>query len=264
MWQWLRNTQRKKILSASFPEEWERCIQSNIQNYHHLNAEEKQRLRNLVQVFIAEKDWVGCNGLEMTDEIRVIIAAHACLLILALPNDYYRKVESIYVYPTTVLSPENSIGFFEVRTTPVSGPMPILGEAHRRGPVILVWDAVKRETRHPEHGHNVVYHEFAHKLDMLDDSADGTPPLATPEEYQRWVEVCSKEYLKLCDQVEQGRPTFLDSYAATNEAEFFAVATEYFFSKPETMKDHHPILYQVLQGFYRQDPANRAVAHRLF
>lgn len=263
MWHWFQNYRRKKLLASPFPEEWERLIQHNLQYYQHLNNEEKQRLRDLIRVFIVEKYWMGCNGLELTDKIRVIIAAHACLMILALPNDYYGNVESIYVYPTTVISPERPIGFFEVRTTPVSGPMPILGEAQHRGPVVLVWDAVKREARHPEHGHNVVYHEFAHKLDMLDGSADGTPPLTTSEEYQRWIEVCSKEYQYLCEQVDHGEPTFLDSYAATNEGEFFAVATEYFFNKPVDMKRHRPELYQVLQGFYRQDPAQKVLAGQL-
>lgn len=94
---------------------------------------------------------------------------------------------------------------------------------------------------------------------MLDGKADGTPPLTTPEEYQRWVDVCSKMYLKLCGKVERSERTFFDSYAATNEAEFFAVVTEYFFSKPQHMKHHRPELYDVLQGFYRQDPAGKVL-----
>jgi Mlc titration factor MtfA (ptsG expression regulator) len=182
----------------------------------------------LVQVFIAEKHWEGCNGLELTDEIRVVIAAHACLLILELPSDCYSRVESIYVYPTTVFTPEHKTSFFEVHTAPVDGP---------------------------EHGHNVVYHEFAHKLDMLDGKADGTPPLTTKEEYQRWIDVCSQEYLELSNKVEEGDPVFIDDYAATNEAEFFAVVTEHFFCQPEQLKNHHPKLYQVLKEFYRHDPA---------
>jgi Mlc titration factor MtfA (ptsG expression regulator) len=261
MWQWFRDNRRKKILATPFPSAWERQVQKNIPYYEHLNHEEKNRLQDLIQIFIAEKSWLGCSGLELTDEIRVIIAAHACLIILALPNDYYRNVESIYVYPSTILSPESSIGFFEVRTTPMQGAMPILGEAHHLGPVILVWDVVKKETRHPEQGHNVVYHEFAHKLDMLDGSADGTPLLTSSEEYQRWGEVCSKEYLELCNNAEHGKPTFFDSYAATDEAEFFAVVTEHFFCKPENMKHYHPKLYQILQDFYRQDPALRVLTN---
>ena len=257
MFSWLRNKRRDQILATPFPTQWEKLIQKNIPYYQYLDQEERQDLQDLAQVFIAEKHWLGCNGLELTDEIRVVIAAHACLLILALPSDCYQRVESIYVYPTTVFSPERKTGFFEISTAPAEGPTAILGEAHYRGPVILVWDTVKKETRHPEHGHNVVYHEFAHKLDMLDGKADGTPPLTTKEEYERWIEVCSHVYLDLSDKVEDGRPTFLDGYGATSEAEFFAVATEAFFCQPEQLKHHRPELYQVLKEFYRQDPAQK-------
>ena len=259
MWQWFRERRRKKILSVPFPVEWERYIQKCIPYYQCLSKEEKKRLQDLIQIFIAEKHWLGCGGLGLNDEIRVTIATFACLMILALPNDYYRNVKSIYVYPTTVESPERLPGFFEVTTAPVDSAMPILGEAHNRGPVILVWDAVKREARHPERGHNVVYHEFAHKLDMLDGKADGTPPLATREEYQLWIDICSKAYLKLRDKVKRSERTFFDSYAATNEAEFFAVATEYFFSNPKDMKRYRSDLYDVLRGFYRQDPAGKVL-----
>ena len=113
MWHWFRDARRKKILAAPFPSEWERHIQNNIQYYQHLNNEEKKRLQDLIQIFIAEKYWLGCNSLKLTDEIRVLIAAHACLLILALPNDNYRNVKSIYVYPTTIFSPESSTGFLK-------------------------------------------------------------------------------------------------------------------------------------------------------
>jgi Mlc titration factor MtfA (ptsG expression regulator) len=260
MWHWFRNYRRKKILASPFPGSWKKHIQNNIPYYQHLDNEEKKHLHELIQIFIAEKHWLGCNGLKMTEEIQVVIAAHACLMVLALPNDYYSNVESIYVYPTTVVSPESPTGYFEIRTAPVNGPLPISGEAHERGPVILVWDEVKKETRHPEHGLNVVYHEFAHKLDMLDGSSDGTPPLATAQEYQRWKDVCSREYLQLCDRVDHGEPTFFDSYATTNESEFFAVVTESFFSNPQSMKHHHPELYRVLQDFFRQDPAQKIIA----
>ena len=259
MWNWLRNNRQEKILADPFPIGWEKHIQKNIPYYQYLNPEEKKHLRDLVQVFIAEKHWLGCNDLELTDEIRVIIAAHACLLILALPSDCYNRVESIYVYPTTVLSPARKTGFFEISMTPAEEPKAILGEAHYRGPVILVWDTVKHETRHPEHGHNVVYHEFAHQLDMLDGKADGTPLLNTKEEYERWIEVCTRVYLDLSQKIQKSQSTFLDGYAATNEAEFFAVATENFFCKPKQLKNHRPQLYQVLKEFYRQDPAQKVL-----
>ena len=120
-----------------------------------------------------------------------------------------------------------------------------------------MWDAVERTGRHPESGHNVVYHEFAHKLDMLDGSADGTPPLHGRDDYRRWVEICAREYRALRAQAKRGQRSFLDAYGATSEAEFFAVATGQFFDAPVALRRHHPELYAVLEAFYRQDPATR-------
>ena len=207
---------------------------------------------------MAEKHWEGCGGLVLDDEIRVVIAGHACLLVLALPHELYRNVQTILVYPSTVVVPPRPLGAFEVARSPLPGATPVVGQALHAGPVVLVWDAIVRAARHPERGHNVVYHEFAHKLDMLDGSADGTPPLRDRAEYRRWVEICSREYLALRQRAERGLPTFLDAYGATNEAEFFAVATEQFFDAGPQLRTHHPDLYAVLAGFYRQDPAARS------
>jgi Mlc titration factor MtfA (ptsG expression regulator) len=207
-------------------------------------------------VFIAEKAWEGCNGLELTDEIRVTIAGQACLLLLGFEHDLYRNVETILVYPSTVIPRRAEEPMF-ARPTIVSEVMPLIGEAHGRGPVILTWDAVRRGGIHPELGHNVVYHEFAHKLDMLDDSVDGTPPLESREQYRAWVEVCTREYEQLRERSERGEPTLLDPYGGTDVGEFFAVATECFFDRPIELSDTHPDLYGVLSEFYRQDTAAR-------
>jgi Mlc titration factor MtfA (ptsG expression regulator) len=154
------------------------------------------------------------------------------------------------------LSPARQAGMFEAPTGLAHEEMPILGEAMLNGPVVLVWDSVKQNARHPEFGHNVVYHEFAHKLDMLTGRADGTPPLIAVET-QRWVKALEPEFLRLKEMSEQGVPTFLDHYGATNEAEFFAVATEQFFDQAREMKKIHPALYEALSRFYQQDPAGR-------
>jgi Mlc titration factor MtfA (ptsG expression regulator) len=138
-----------------------------------------------------------------------------------------------------------------------SGPVALLGEAHVRGPVVLAWDRVLRDGQRPRDGNNVVYHEFAHKLDMLDSRADGTPPLATYEEIARWQHVCEHVFLELRARTERGQPTFIDEYGATNEAEFFAVATEHFFEQARALQRAEPELYEVLRAFYRQDPAAR-------
>lgn len=256
MWHWIRDHRRAKILETPFPPEWQVILERNVAHYKRLNEEERKHVRDLVQVFIAEKNWEGCGGLTLTDEIRVTIAAQACILVLAIPHDLYRGVDSILVYPSTVMTPEHRTGVFEVPSIQ-RGPTPILGEAQLHGPVILVWDAVLRTARHPESGHNVVYHEFAHQLDMLSGHATGTPPLETRQELSRWVNVCSKEFLRLRALTESGKRTFLDSYGAVNEAEFFAVVTEQFFDMPVELRRHHPELYEVLRDFYKQDPAAR-------
>jgi hypothetical protein len=260
MLHWFRERRRKKLLRTPFPAAWDAFLSHNVAHYRWLDDRERQDLRDLVRVFVAEKHWEGCGGLVLTDEVRVTIAAQACLLVLNLPHELYRNVSSILVYPSTVVTPKRRLGAFEVALEPVEGPLPILGQAQLRGPVILVWDAVKRTARHPESGHNVVYHEFAHKLDMLDGRADGTPPLHGRTEYQRWSRVCSQEYLALREQTKRGRHSLLDTYGATNEAEFFAVATEQFFDQPGPLRSRHPELYGVLQAFYRQDPAARVAA----
>jgi Mlc titration factor MtfA (ptsG expression regulator) len=226
-------------------------------HYDVLNTAERAELHSTIQVFLEEKDWEGCGGLDLTDEIRVTIAAEACLLLLGLPHDYYRNVESILVYPSTVLLPEHQPGVFERVNAPVERATPILGQAIAQGGVILVWDAVLHGARHPEQGHNVVFHEFAHKLDMLDGTADGTPPLVDRDQLGAWVEVCSREFLRLRDLAEQGHNTFLAAYGAKNEAEFFAVATEEFFHRPLVLQKHSADLYDVLCAYYRQDPAKR-------
>lgn len=257
MWDWIRNYRQRKVLETPFPVEWESILETRVAHYRRLNEKEQKKLRDMIQLFVAEKYWEGCGGLVLTDEVRVVIAAGACLLILAIPNRLYRNVKSIFVYPSTVMTPDRKPGVFESSFTPARGSMPILGEAHLRGPIILVWDAVKHAAKHPETSHNVVYHEFAHKLDMLDGRADGTPQLTSTEQYRRWVEVCEREFLRLRSDAENGKSNFLDSYGATNEAEFFAVITEQFFELPEDMKNYHPDLYELLRDFYRQDPAEK-------
>ena len=257
MFHWIRDHQRDEIRKRPFPPQWEAFVRANLAHYRMLGEAERSELNAMIQVFLEEKQWEGCGGLELTDEIRITIAAQACLLQLGLPHDYYRNVESILIYPTTVVPPERQPGVFESVGSPVVDSVPILGQAFAQGPVILVWDAVLHGSRHPEQGHNVVYHEFAHKLDMLDGSADGTPPITGHDQFAEWVAVCSREFLRLRSLADKGHKTFLDAYGAKNEAEFFAVATEEFFDRPLILQGHSPDLYHVLSEYYRQDPAER-------
>jgi Mlc titration factor MtfA (ptsG expression regulator) len=257
---WFIDRRRKKLIQEPFPPGWEDIILRNVAHYRMLDNAERTHLCELTRVFVAEKDWEGCGGLELTDEIRVTISAQACLLLLGLPHNYYQNIETIIVYPSTVVPPQRRLGVFETTLVPVEDPHPIIGQAFQKGPVIIIWDAALHGGRHPELGHNVVYHEFAHKLDMLDGAADGTPPLRDRSEYRDWVKTCSREYLRLKHDAEHGKKSFLNAYGATSEAEFFAVATEQFFDQPLLMVKSAPDLYRVLKDYYRQDPALRAEA----
>jgi len=223
--------------------------------YGQLGEAEQAKLRDDLRVFVAERYWEGCAGLTVTDEMKVTIAAQACLLVLNIEHDYFSRVPSILVYPSSYRVPTGRRGP-DGSVNPDSGR---LGEAWYRGPVILAWDSVLRGGMDGHDGQNVVLHEFAHQLDFLDGYADGTPPLSSREAYRKWHEVMTAEYQRLVQESEYGRARVLDAYGATNPAEFFAVATEAFFEKPLSLRQRHPALYEVLRDYYRQDPAERVL-----
>ncbi|HEV3262469.1 MAG TPA: M90 family metallopeptidase [Gemmataceae bacterium] len=250
---WLKKRRRRQILATPFPDGWLEYLRRNVTHYAYLSEAEQARLRDDLRIFIAEKNWEGCGGLQMTDEIKVTIAAQACLLVLGTEHNYYDRVKSILVYPR---------GYQAAAEDPLGGGVIVepgrvwLGEAHYRGPVILSWADVLAESRHPRRG-NTVFHEFAHQLDFLNGSIDGTPPLRDAAEYRRWREVMTAEFNRLRNDADAHRPTLLDPYGATNETEFFAVATECFFEQPVELARQHPRLYELLRDYYHQDPARR-------
>lgn len=254
---WLKNRRRQRLLARPFPDDWLRILERNVAHYRWLDPAEQARLRDDLRVFIAEKYWEGCGGLTMTDEIRVTIAAQACLLVLAMEHNYFDRVLSILVYPHGFRNPESGTQGGMIYREGVA----LSGEAHYRGPVILAWSEVLEEGRYPRHGRNVVFHEFAHQLDMLDGVINGTPPLGSDAERQRWQAVMTEEYERLIRDSATGRATLIDEYGATNEGEFFAVATETFFDRPVDLAHRHPRLYDLLHNYYRQDPATRVGSH---
>ena len=245
---------RRQLREQPFPAAWDDVLAANVAIAGRLAPPMQARLRELVQVFVAEKRWEGLGGLEMTDEIRVTVAAQACVLLLGRDHELYEDVESVLVYPTTVVAPPRPRRFFEISPTPVDESGDALhGQAFLRGPVILAWDRVLAGGRELVRG-NVVYHELAHKIDMVDGVIDGTPPLAGKSARRRWAEVCEREFLALRARVDAGVPSFLDDYGATNEAEFFAVVTEAYFTRPDLLRAHEPALHGVFRDFYRFDP----------
>jgi hypothetical protein len=254
MLEWIRNRHRKELIATPFPEAWLEHLHSNVHLYSLLGDVEQQTLRDDLRIFLAEKYWEGCGGQVMSDEIRVTISAHACLLTLGLEHDYYPNVESILVYPAGYVARSRTAkpgGIIE------EGPSGRLGEAWSTGPVILSWSDSLRDGQGHNPGHNVTLHEFAHKLDMASGGADGVPRLHADEDYDRWAVVMSNEYQHLLHRVEHHEHPVIDPYGATNPAEFFAVSTEMFFEHPVIMKAHIPALYDVFKAFYRQDTAGR-------
>lgn len=253
MLRWLTERRRRRILEAPFPEAWDGYIARNVAIARRLGLAERRRLRELVQIFMAEKHFEGCGGLELTEEMKVTIAAQACVLLLGRDPSLYDDVRSILLYPSIVRSPPRRIGLFEQPSAPVAAGVALQGEAIMGGPVILAWDIALAGGREELPG-NVVFHELAHKIDMANGAVDGAPPLPSRAAIRRWSAVFSAAFARLRRGVEAGWPTVIDPYGATNEAEFFAVATETYFTRPDELRAAEPELHAELAAFYRVAP----------
>ncbi len=221
-----------------------------------LSSVERARLRELATLFIHQKTITGAHGLLVTDEMVVIIAAQAALLILELGLDYYSGWVEVIVYPGAFRVNHESVD----QNGLVSSEARILsGESWLRGPVILSWEDIEYDLDSPHPGHNVILHEFAHKLDMLNGSANGMPPLHPRMEIKQWTQALSAAFEVLQQQVAHQHPTRINAYAATTPAEYFAVISEYFFTAPDVLMHHCPEVYRQLTQFYCQDPFLRRV-----
>ena len=229
-------------------------MRANVWQYAFLSPADQARLRDDLRVLVAEKNWEGGRGFAVTDEVKVTVAAQAALLLLGLEHNYFADVETVIVYPASYVATERTWGPGGVLT---ETPTPRLGETSHRGPVIVSWADALAAGRGDSRGRSVVLHEFAHRLDLRNGAVDGVPPLGDARQYEEWSRVMSFEYLSLLADAQEGRPTLLDGYGATNAGEFFAVATECFFETPHPLQQMHPRLYGVLRDFYRQDPAAR-------
>ncbi len=250
---WPFDRRRRRLHAAPFPDAWEGYLEA-LPFHVLLDAQEKQRLRERMRLLVTEKDWEGCGGLQMTDRIRVVIAAQAALLILNFVHDSYRRVTSILVYPAAFVD-SHARGVSDGIVSEF--PRPLVGQAAMLGPVVLSWEDAYEGGRDPTDGRNVVFHEFAHKLDMLDDFADGCPPLGSKTQYESWRRIVGQEFDALSRQAERGEKTLLDAYGATSPTEFFAVATECFFERASELQANRLALYDLLRSFYLQDPAAR-------
>lgn len=252
---WLREHRRRRMRRRPFPPEWVSILERNVPLYTRLTAEDREELRGHIQVFLVEKRFEGAGGLSITAEIRVTITAHACILLLHRRTDYYPGLYTIIVYPSAYVAPRTERNPFGVVAETIETR---LGESWTRGTVVLSWDAVKAAASDINDCHNVVMHEFAHQLDGEDGEVEGAPILPDRSMYVTWARVLGREYEQLRRDSAHGRATVLDRYGATNPGEFFAVATECFFTRPRSLRRGHPELYDELKAYYRQDPAARS------
>lgn len=248
---WLTERRRRRIRARPFPAAWREVLKRRVPYVRALPADLQLQLKQHIQVFLAEKPFIGCGGLEVTDEMRVTIAAQACLLLLNRPRGYYPNLRQILVYPGSFVvhrAHTDGVGVAH------SGHQALSGESWSQGQVILSWQDTLDGAAVPDNGQNVVIHEFAHQLDQETGSANGAPVLARRAYYARWAQVLGAEFAQLQARAAQGQVSLLCDYGATDPAEFFAVASEVFFEQPQQLADQHPALYRELSQFYRLNP----------
>lgn len=251
--QWFTQWRRERILKRSSLDAalW-RSVLDRYPFTRALSGEERARLRDYVILFLHEKTIVGAGGLALRDEMRICIAAQACMLILALDPNYYRGWVEVIVYPDEFVAEYEHVDEDGI-VHRVEEPM--TGESWLAGPIVLSW--ADAQLRGDEHGYNVVIHEFAHKLDMLNGDANGFPPLHAGMDRGAWSRVFSAAYEDFRARVERVESAGIDPYAAESPAEFFAVLSEAFFEIPATVLAEYPDVYRQLAAFYRQDQAAR-------
>lgn len=251
MLQWLRDLLGEPLASDPFPAEWRAVIDAKVPLVAALGEDDRRELEGLVQRFLQTKHFEGAEGVVVDDAMRVVVAAQACMLLLHRQGDVFPDLDTVVIYPSSYVAPvRRREGYVTVE-----GEQARLGESWTRGVVVLAWDAVARDLAHPDDGHNVVLHEFAHQLDAEDGDVDGAPPLGHRSRYRAWARVLGEEYAELVARVDAHRPVDIDRYAATSPPEFFAVVTEMFFERPTALERRHPALYDELRQFFQQDPA---------
>lgn len=256
---WRRNSAGEK----PFSHEWREILTANAAFYWRLSEAQQAKIRRDVLILVADKYWEGCNGFTITDEAKITIAAQVARLTLGFDGEYFDAVKSILVYPSPYVASGKTVIDSGVI---LEGESHRLGEAWYRGPVILSWPETLAAGREEIVGENLVVHEFAHQLDMQNGrAADGMPPMASREQFEKWKRVVESEFESLVRDCEDrsavrwfsNSPGELDCSAAGNRAEFFAVASERFFTTPREFRDRRPELYEVLAEFYRQEPGEK-------
>lgn len=247
----LRFRQRRRAAATPLDAEQRRILHDNIPLYRRLPDSFKKRLEPRIQVFLFDKRFHGLQGVEIDDEIRLTVAGTACMLLLGRDELEFAAFTTILIYPSTFVSEQRvQDGLIEQVGRPAR-----LGESWKRGPLVLAWDSAEHGVRDLRDGHNVILHEFAHKLDEADGAMDGAPILDQRSSYIGWARAMQPAFDELQRNAERRVRTVMDHYGATNPAEFFAVLVETFFEKPRQLRRRHPELYEEMQRCFGLDPA---------
>ncbi|MCU0704634.1 MAG: zinc-dependent peptidase [Fimbriiglobus sp.] len=251
MFGFFRNRRRRNLLAKPMLRHHEVVLERNVAHYHLLSSDHRARMRDITRVLLAEKNWEGCGGLHLTDEIKLTIAAEASLLLLGVPDhDYFARVKSVVVYPDAFLTPQPDDNYEDDELS----EDPKDGQAWYHGAVVLGWRQTLDEARHPDRGVNVVIHEFAHQLDFQDGETNGTPPLGDRAAEERWHFVMTRAFERHRLELNLGTETFFSEQAGDDEAEFFADAVEAFYCLPHELHAEDADVFDVLMGYFRLDP----------
>ncbi|WP_408097533.1 zinc-dependent peptidase [Peredibacter sp. HCB2-198] len=233
----------EKMSKTPFPEQYEKML-SRFRPYQFLTTEERKRFQTKILYFLEDKIFNAVGDLIITDEMKLLVAAEACLMITNIDGDVYPGLKNIYLMEDVFIPKDNPVN--SITGLPTHSAR--LGEAWKRGPIVLSWNSIVQ-------GSSVVFHEFSHQLDQQDGSFDGTPKLGRNGNYDKWAQVMGKEFINLRKRVMDHKRSDIDSYGATNEAEFFAVVTEYFFTRPQVLSKNHPEIYGLYKNYFQLDPS---------
>ncbi len=243
---WWKRRSRKRLLRRPVPKDWESIAANAIPWFDAWDNGTRGKFLNDLRIFVAEKAWEGCDGLEVNDDMKVVVGAQAAMMLAGVEDYYFDGVRTILLYPRPF--------WRKTRHGLIVGDDVLSGEAWHRGPIVLSWSDVIEDWE----GHNVVVHELAHHLDGLDGDISGVPILGNRVAQERWEEIAARTFRQLNDDLAAGRETFLDPYAATHRAELLAVACESFFELPVELKDHHDDLFACLVDLFQIDPSRWA------
>lgn len=255
MFEWLFGQRKQWLAQPVLTSDFAMLDRSFWQARNLLPSQREQIIR-WTKVFIGEKNWEGCDGLEVTEMMKWHVATTAGLMVLAYPDWYYDKTATILIHPAAYKARVQPRMSGTTIGAELAGEFYRAGETIYRGPVVLNWRDIQLAANGPNDGHHLVIHEFAHQLDMINSpAADGLPPLPSNVDERAWLNALKAEYHAAQEMVSQGYRILIDDYGLTQESEFFAVSSELYFQRPMELAEYHPNVYRLLKQFYVVDMA---------